>query len=129
MELFNPLYKYAEHVLTRPVLNLCPPYLGIFSSNEGTREGGVVSVVLDRQGQYQTELFVVPPAIKEIRQHIHPGVDSFEFHISGDFEFIIEGESFPNKSDGLPLQLRDTLQQARHSSAGRCRCLARRQLQ
>jgi hypothetical protein len=108
---FNPLYKYAEHILTRPVLSLRPPYLGIHQASEGVEDDKVCSVILDRQGRFQTELFIIPPAIKEIRQHVHPGIDSFEFHISGDFTFTVSGESFPNKSDGLPLRLRDTLQQ------------------
>lgn len=107
---FNPLEQYAYFVLNNPLSNLKPPANGIYTNKAGI-DGVIFSVVIDRQGPYQTELFMVHPDIKEIRPHIHPGVDSFEFHLSGAFEFTVNKESYYNWSDGSRIFDRDTLTQ------------------
>jgi quercetin dioxygenase-like cupin family protein len=60
-------------------------------------------VVLFRNGQYQVELFNVKPN-SEIVPHIHPNVDSYEIFVSGDIEFMCNGEWF--KQDVLGTSIR-----------------------
>ena len=48
-------------------------------------------VVLYRQKPYQVELFNVKPN-SEIPPHKHPNVDSFEVYVSGDINFMCNGE-------------------------------------
>jgi len=98
---FNPLRQYALHILGGSITNLRPPKSDAMHQSQNTP--GITSVVIDRQGQYQAELFMVPPNVKEIRSHVHPGVDSFEYHIAGDYEFIIDGYHHMNKNDGGPI--------------------------
>ena len=43
---------------------------------------GVIGFVLHREGQFQTQLFIVEPNVV-IPDHIHPNVDSFEVAIHG----------------------------------------------
>jgi len=89
-------------------MNLRPPVNAI---NKSQNTQGIQSVVVDRQGQYQTELFLVPIEVKEIKQHIHPGIDSFEYHIAGDYDFVVEGFAHPNLVKGEPVGARSILGQ------------------
>jgi len=53
-------------------------------------------VVMYRYKEYQVEQFIVKPN-SEIKPHTHPNVDSFEVFISGDINFMCDGNwSGPN---------------------------------
>jgi hypothetical protein len=49
-------------------------------------------VVLHREGQYQSQLFFVNPS-EDLPVHNHPNVNSYELHVGGDIDFIVEDES------------------------------------
>ena len=106
---FSPLLSYINFVLSNNILNLKPPAKGIYDC-ASVVEGKTMGVVIDRQGQFQTELFIVGPQTSEIVMHIHPGIDSYEMHLSGDFKFIVQGETYNNNSDGRSLKDRFTLE-------------------
>ena len=95
---------------------LRPPSGPSYSSPWGVSGDRISSIVIDRQGQYQTELFIVPPKVKEIRSHNHPGIDSYEHHLAGDFVFTVAGEAFLQYSNGEPLGSVDRLQKVEASA-------------
>lgn len=78
---FNPLVAYVDHVLNKPFSNLLPAVMGI------NTYGHTLGVIIDRNDQFQTELFIVPNSVELIEYHNHPNVDSFEMHVTGDFIF------------------------------------------
>jgi hypothetical protein len=106
---FNPLYFYAERILSSSILSWRPPANAIKPGIVGVSGGQLSGLVLDRQGQFQTELFIIPHEVKEIRAHIHPGIDSFEFSVAGDFNFIVNGQKYSSDGDGTPIGLRNFL--------------------
>jgi len=61
-----------------------------------TPPGGVTfqkdsyGVVLFREGCYQVELFIMKPSM-EVVEHIHPDVDTYEVHVSGEVTFLLNG--------------------------------------
>lgn len=78
---FQTLDEYFAYVMSQPFLNLAPVYHGVY------QYGKLMSIVLHRQDNYQLELFLVPKEIQLLEFHIHPNVDSYELHMSGDFVF------------------------------------------
>lgn len=90
---FNPLTNYVDHVLSKPFNNLLPAVNGIYNY------GKVLGVVIDRNDQFQTELFIVPGGLELIEYHNHPNVDSFEMHICGDFIFESNGIKYPSSPE------------------------------
>jgi hypothetical protein len=103
---FDPVYSYAMQIMGGKIAHLRPPSGAINVGVAGLEGSSLFGLVLDRQGQYQLELFIVPPNIKHINEHTHPDVDSFEMHVAGDFEFINNGLSYPTITDGQPLYTR-----------------------
>lgn len=87
---FNPVNNYFSHMMQKSLALFKPLYKGFHSY------GSTVGIVLDRQDQFQTELFIVPEGVKLIEFHIHPNVDSIEIPLSGDFTFTTNGVSFDN---------------------------------
>lgn len=71
--------------------------------------GRTLGVVLDRRGQCQLELFIVPPGIDLIEFHTHPNVDSFEVPLAGSFDFISNGVSNLYDSTGGVLGARESV--------------------
>ena len=63
---------------------------------------GVTSVLWYRQGQFQVQLFVVPPN-HVIPAHIHPNVDSFELYLGGEIQFSKEGEYVISAEEALAI--------------------------
>jgi hypothetical protein len=53
--------------------------------------GNGPGVVLHRQGQFQSQLFFTEPNT-ELPEHIHPNVDSYELHVGGDVDFIVNDD-------------------------------------
>ena len=51
----------------------------------------VTSVLMHRQGQFQTQMFIVPPHTI-IPEHTHPNVDSFEIYGGGEINFSHSGK-------------------------------------
>ena len=51
----------------------------------------VTSVLMHRQGQFQTQMFIVPPHTI-IPEHTHPNVDSFEIYGGGEIHFSHSGK-------------------------------------
>lgn len=110
---FESLENYVDYVLGTPLLLWRPPKGAnhfFHNDHKGVEGGSLFGLVIDRQGSFQTELFFVAPELDKITLHTHPDVDSYEMHIAGDFNFIINGESFRNDSDGRALMDRKTLQ-------------------
>lgn len=60
----------------------------------------MISVVIDRHEQFQTELFILSPEIKSVAGHTHPGVDSIELSIAGKFSFMNNGKEYPTVTSG-----------------------------
>jgi len=55
----------------------------------------VTSILLDRRGQFQVQLFAVPGGTV-IPEHTHPNVDSFEVYVGGSIHFSHSGKySYP----------------------------------
>lgn len=61
---------------------------------------GVTSVLWYRKGQFQVQLFVVPPN-HVIPAHIHPNVDSFELYLGGEMQFSKGGEFMISLEESL----------------------------
>lgn len=94
------LRQYMEAVGVTRMADLRPPVDAFH-----TRNGRTLGVVLDRRGQFQLELFVVPPGIEIIEFHVHPNVDSFELPVAGSFNFISAGN--PNVFESVGNALRE----------------------
>jgi hypothetical protein len=54
--------------------------------------GNGAACVIHRQGQFQSQLFFAEPMI-DLPIHTHPNVNSYELHVGGDINFLVEGES------------------------------------
>jgi hypothetical protein len=85
MKDFKPLDHYYTHLMNESFANLLPTVKGI------TNYGPMLGLLLDRQGQFQVELFIAPPNIQLIEYHSHPNVDVYEVHVAGNFILDIEG--------------------------------------
>lgn len=83
------LEQYVSALSVTQFRELRPPAKAIYSY------GKTLGVVLDRRGQFQTELFIVPGGIDLIEFHTHPNVDSFELPVAGNFDFISGGKHNP----------------------------------
>lgn len=103
MSNFDPLKLYMNWFLEGSILRYSPPVGAISTEKEGSLLSGITGVVLDRQGQFQTELFIVPPLIKEIKMHTHLDVSSIEWAIAGDFVFICEDYQKHFQATGNPI--------------------------
>lgn len=93
MKGYKNLQEYFVSVMEMPFMGLNSPPLGI------TISGRTVSVILHRVGQFQTELFIVPPDIEQVEMHTHPNVDSFEMELTGHFDLKVKGERFHATND------------------------------
>lgn len=51
----------------------------------------VTSVLMHRQGQFQTQMFIVPPHTI-VPEHTHPNVDSYEIYGGGEIRFSHSGK-------------------------------------
>ena len=71
------LEKYLKWVVNN--LSICP--WSILKNNLSFADG-VIGFVVHREGQFQTQLFIVEPNVI-IPDHIHPNVDSFEVALHG----------------------------------------------
>lgn len=98
---FNPVLHYFNHIMNNNFSNLKPKFDGM------SMYGNVLGIVLDRQDQFQLELFIVPKGLELIEFHVHPNVDSVELPLCGDFTFTTLG--VPYKSEPLPEALKDKL--------------------
>ena len=89
----DDLHEYAEGVLARlPALLTAP-----CASPDDF--GPVVSVVLERRGQFQTELVRMAAGL-EVPPHRHPGVDTIECTLEGTIRFWLAGKDpFERVSD------------------------------
>jgi quercetin dioxygenase-like cupin family protein len=73
----------------------CPP-----DDNPVNIIGSCYGAVLYRKDQFQVQLFIVKPH-SIINPHLHPNVDSYEVFVSGDINFMRDGEWFTqNKLEG-----------------------------
>ena len=75
-----------------------------------TKIEDVTAVLWHRRGQFQSQLFIVPPNYI-IPEHTHPNVDSFECYVGGQIRFSLNGKylsdgSFMTVPDvyGLPAE-------------------------
>lgn len=85
---FKPLDHYFTHLMSQPFGNLLPALMGI------KQYGPMLSIVLDRQGQFQAEMFLVPEGVDLLEFHNHPNVDTYELYITGDFIFESNGVQY-----------------------------------
>jgi quercetin dioxygenase-like cupin family protein len=70
--------------------------------NSTIYQGDTTGVVLYKKAPFQVELFIVKPG-KEIKQHIHPNVDSYEVNLAGYIEFTCDGKVY---CDGKPVRVK-----------------------
>jgi quercetin dioxygenase-like cupin family protein len=91
----DDLTEFLEEWLTNKPT--CPPDTGGI-----IHQGDTSGVVLYRKGQFQVELFIVKPNV-EIVQHVHPNVDSYEVHLTGDIEFYCDGILY---NTGVPVRVK-----------------------
>lgn len=99
--IFNPVLHYYQHIMNGSFNNLKPVFTGM------SQYGNVLGIVLDRQDQFQLELFIVPKGLELIEFHVHPNVDSVELPLCGDFTFTTLG--VPYKSEPFPEVLKDKI--------------------
>lgn len=78
---FKDLADYMRFIMQSSFGALAPP------ENPIVTYGRTVGICLDRRGQYQVELFIIPPPVEIVEFHTHPDVDAFELHMGGDFDF------------------------------------------
>lgn len=85
------LAAYTRWILGQTVGGLVLPRvpLSVVELANGLREGsGVTALVLHRDGQFQTELFLMHPgAASSVPMHRHPHVDSMEYFLTGGVQF------------------------------------------
>jgi len=67
----------------------------------------ISGVVLYRQNEYQVELFI-PQENCEVKQHIHPDVDSFEVYLCGEMVFNLDGTDYAQSTIGDTLPVPST---------------------
>jgi hypothetical protein len=77
-----------------------------FNPTQITMSGHTISVVIHRDGQFQTELFLVPFQVEKIEYHNHPNVDSYEMSLAGDFVLENNGQIYKSKILDGPLSER-----------------------
>jgi hypothetical protein len=58
----------------------------------------VTSVLMHREGQFQTQMFIAPPDLI-IPEHTHPNVDSIEIYIGGEIRFSHKGKFVNDQQD------------------------------
>lgn len=80
----DDLAEFAREFLNTPVLNLM-----CFEKEGQHLIDGASGITLMRSGQYQVQLFLISPN-KEIPEHEHPNVDSFEILLRG-MKFTLNG--------------------------------------
>lgn len=85
------------------LLRLRPPTNAIYVNTVGLNGQFGVSLILDRQHRFQTELFIFPPEVKEVAGHTHPGVDSIELAVAGEFTLTAGGKTFSGNAAGHPI--------------------------
>lgn len=86
----TPLLKYFAERMSFPMHTLQPAFDGVH------KYGPMLGLVLHREGQFQTELFIVPKEVELLEFHNHPNVDSYEMHLAGDFTFQSHGVDYIN---------------------------------
>lgn len=84
MEFVN-LEHYFVYIMSNPFGAIVPVPKSI------SQYGPMLGMVLDRQGNFQLELFIIPEEIQLIEYHKHPNVDALQMHICGDFIFEVNG--------------------------------------
>lgn len=83
---FDDLEAFAVFFLNKvPALGMIPLF------NAVHRIEDVYSVTWYKSGQYQVQLFVVPPNYV-IPEHTHPNVDSIELYLGGQIKFSHKGK-------------------------------------
>ena len=100
----DELAQYAHFILysQRPH-QLCVPARAPLRYCDGLR-----GIVLHREGQFQTQLFIVDPD-KTIPEHLHPTVDSYEVYMygmtftNGDRQVVTEEDAVKPDEYGFPV--------------------------
>jgi hypothetical protein len=83
--------QYIAGLMETPLLHWRPPKDSIRVQTSGIENGGqIVSVVMDRCGQFQAEFFVLPVSSDRVLSHVHPDVDAVQLFVSGDLSFRVE---------------------------------------
>mgnify|MGYP003151623836 FL=1 len=89
----DKLSIYLEWILSRVGLIGFIPF-----KNPVWRIEDVTSVLMHREGQFQTQMFIVPSDVI-IPEHTHPNVDSFEVYGGGEIFFTHSGRLVHLKED------------------------------
>lgn len=90
---WDPLKAYHDWFFTMPIAGLLLPKFGVTDYDD------LVSLVVHRDGQFQTELFIVPRKWSFDEEHRHPDIDSFEVHLAGEIGFHIDGKPVSAEAD------------------------------
>jgi quercetin dioxygenase-like cupin family protein len=84
----DPLKAYLLSILAKPFTRL--PAIATYDY------GRLRSRVIDRQYDFQTELYVTGVG-GLAQEHCHPNVDSFEVLVRGKFELTVNGRPLPGE--------------------------------
>lgn len=85
--------KYCEWILNKGCLFAWIPFEKPVWQIEN-----VTSVLLHREGQFQTQMFIAPPCTI-IPEHTHPNVDSIEVYAGGQIYFSHSGKLITTKEN------------------------------
>ena len=80
------------------ILNNTPLIGWIPFKNPVWRIENVTSVLMHREGQFQTQMFIAPPGVI-VPEHTHPNVDSFEVYGGGEMFFTHSGKLICEKEE------------------------------
>lgn len=81
----DELEKFARWFLDKSSVIGMVPFAGAVDHIEG-----VTSVLMYRHGQFQVQMFVVPPHTV-IPEHTHPDVDNIQVYMGGNIQFSVGG--------------------------------------
>jgi quercetin dioxygenase-like cupin family protein len=103
------LAQYARFIQSQPVTAFNVPVdvpVSRFqerSSDPNTPDGLVVTRVLDRRGQFQAEIVCILASEKggTFGEHRHPNVNSIEWFLGGDLNFVVKNQPIQTECHGL----------------------------
>jgi hypothetical protein len=91
----DQLYEFACAFLTRHPVSANMQAVGIES-----KVGAVDATLLYREGEFQVEMFSVPPH-HIIPAHTHPNVDNIQVYVDGEIKFSHQGKFVFEVTDSM----------------------------
>lgn len=85
------IQKDPVEIFTENFVRQCPVLAHIPANAAVSRIEDVTGVLLFRDGDFQVQMFIVPPDYI-IPAHTHPNVDSCEVYVGGQIKFSLNGQ-------------------------------------